>query len=324
MKAVRRLFAHYEEYHRHGPLMLRYFSVVGLLFFPAYYLLRLTRAEPVYDDLALRLFDAAICGLLLLRARWPRRLRPWYLPYSYLVLVITLPATFVFTSLKNGGGTVAVGNTLMATFLVILLADWRNMAVILLAGFGLATGAYVLFDAAPALPADYVARLPILLAVVLGGSLFKHALERSTAEKVRSAYAWLAGVHRPRDAQPAVAGAAQPGSACRRCCPRPVRSRRSRSWGRRSWKSCTATVAQGEQAIQRGLQVISMTLDEVNARPLDTASFSLPLGRRGGAQGGRRIRLRRRGRTRPDPGARAPTTSSSAATRRPSSSCCST
>src|SRR5205085_12655878 len=32
-------------------------------------------------------------------------------------------------------------------------------------------------------------------------------------------------------------------------------------------------LARGEQAVQRGLQVISMTLDEVSARPLDASTF---------------------------------------------------
>ncbi len=53
-------------------------------------------------------------------------------------------------------------------------------------------------------------------------------------------------------------------------------------------------LAHGEQAVQRGLQVISMTLDEVSARPLDAASFRLPVGRRSGAQGGGGVRLRQR------------------------------
>ena len=33
-------------------------------------------------------------------------------------------------------------------------------------------------------------------------------------------------------------------------------------------------LARGEQAVQRGLQVISMTLDEVSARPIDSSAFS--------------------------------------------------
>lgn len=274
-QAVRRLFAHYEEYHRHGPLMLQYFSIVGLLFFPAYYLLRLGKTEPVYDDLALRLVDAVTCGVLLARAWWPARLRPCYLPYSYLVLIVTLPTTFVFTALKNGGGTVAVGNTLMATFLVILLTDWRNMVVILAAGFALATGAYLLFDPDPQMPVDYVARLPILAAVVLGGSLFKHALERATADKVRTAYAWLAAsiAHEMRNPLAQVRHSLE---GVQKVLPAPGALSPLAQLGAAELDMLYRHVAQGEQAIQRGLQAISMTLDEVNAKPLDPATFSYP------------------------------------------------
>lgn len=273
MQAARRLFGHYEEYHRHGPLMLRYFSVCGLLFFPGYYLLRLGKGGPVYDDLALRLFDAALCAVLLLRASWPARLRPCYLPYSYAVLVVALPTTFVFIALKNGGGTIGVGNTLLATFLVILLADWRNMAVILATGFALATAAYMLFDAEPRVPPDYVARLPILLAVVLGGSLFKHALERSTAEKVRSAYAWLAAsiAHEMRNPLAQVRHSLE---GVQKVLPAPGALSPLAQVGPAELDVLYRHVAQGEQAIQRGLQAISMTLDEVHAKPLDPATFS--------------------------------------------------
>ncbi|MFL6692196.1 MAG: response regulator [Ramlibacter sp.] len=275
LRLIRRLFAHYEDYHRHGPLMLRYFSVVGLLFFPAYYLLRFGKAAPVYDDWALRLFDAAICGLLFMRARWPARLRPFYLPYSYLVLILTLPATFVFTSLKNGGGPVAVGNTLMATFLVILLADWRNMAVMLLSGFALAIGWYAAFDPSPAMPADYAGRWPILLAVVVGGSLFKRALEQATAEKVRNAYAWLAAsiAHEMRTPLAQVRHSLE---GVQQVLPAPGALSQLTQLGAAELDVLYRHVAQGEQAIQRGLQAISMTLDEVNAKPLDAANFSFP------------------------------------------------
>src|SRR6476661_562810 len=189
MRAIRRLFSNYVEYHRHGPLMLRYLSLAGMVFYPGYYLLRFTKADPVYDDLVLRLFDAVICAGLFLRERWPQRLKPCYFAYSYAVLIFTLPFTFMFTSLQNGGGTVAVGNTLMAVFMVILLADWRNMIVILASGFAMAAGLYASTAPHPAVPPDYLARWPILLGVVVGGSLFKFALERATAEKVRNAYA---------------------------------------------------------------------------------------------------------------------------------------
>lgn len=262
MKAMRRLFGHYTAYHEHGPLMLRYLSLLGFVGWPLFYLLRFTKNAPVYDDLAIRVLDAVICIVLFVRDRWPERLKRYAYPYSYFVLIVTLPFTLVFLSLKNGGGAAGVANTLFGAFLVILLADWRNMIVILVSGIALAVGVYVGFDPQPRWPAEYVERLPLLVLTVVGGSLFKFALERATAEKVRAAYAALAGsiAHEMRN---------------------PLGQLRHSLEGMRHSLDAGEThgayqhLEQGETAVNRGLQVISMTLDEVNAKPLDPAGFEL-------------------------------------------------
>jgi two-component system, CAI-1 autoinducer sensor kinase/phosphatase CqsS len=275
MQAIRRLFSRYVDYHRHGPLMLRYLSLAGMVFYPAYYLLRFTKSAPVYDDWILRVLDATICAGLFLRERWPQRLKPWYFAYSYAVLVVTLPFTFMYTSLQNGGGSVAVGNTLMATFIVLLLADWRNMIVMLASGFALAAALYVELAPHPAMPVDYLERWPILLGVVVGGSLFKFALERATAEKVRNAYAWLAAsiAHEMRTPLAQVRHSLE---GVQQVLPAPGALSQLKQLGAADLEVLYGHVAQGEQAIQRGLQAISMTLDEVNAKPLDAANFSFP------------------------------------------------
>lgn len=271
MKLVQRLFSHYVEYHRHGPLMLRYLSLAGFVFFPAYYLLRFGKGEPVYDDWMIRSVNAALCLLLFLRDRWSAKWTPYYFPYSYLVLTVTMPLTFVFTSLKHGGGTIAVGNTLMAAFVVLLLADWRNMIVILATGFAGGALLYVATDPNPTMPADYIARLPILLAVLVGGSLFKFALERATAEKVRSAYAALAAsiAHEMRNPLAQIKHGLE---GLHQALPPPRRSQPV-TMAPEELAALHRYVAQGELAVRRGLQVISMTLDEVKAKPFDTASF---------------------------------------------------
>ncbi len=272
MKLLKRLFSHYVEYHQHGPLMLRYLSMAGFLFFPAYYLLRFAKGAPGYDDWMIRLVNAILCIVLFLRERWPQRLKPYYFQYSYLVVIVTMPLTFMFTSLKHGGGTIAVGNTLMAVFLVLLLSDWRNMVVMLVTGFASGVLLYVATDPNPTMPVDYVARLPILLAVMVGGSLFKFAGERATAEKVRSAYAALAGsiAHEMRNPlaqiKHSLEGVQQALPASRRSQPQLLSAEELNALHRH--------VAQGELAVKRGLQVISMTLDEVKAKPIDPSGFA--------------------------------------------------
>lgn len=270
---IRRLLDRHQEYHQREPIMHWYAGLLGTVCFPAFYLLRFAKTEPSYDDLWLRLVAAFLCALLLLRKRWPERLRPYFYAYSYLALVFTLPFTFVFTALKNGGGTVGVGSTLMATFFVILMTDWRNMIAMLTLGFGSAAFAYWATDPAPALPLDYVARAPTLLLVMVGATFFKLAIERATAKKVSEAYAAIAGsiAHEMRHPLGQVRHSLE---AVQGLLPVPG------GWsdaplGPAELDGLYRHVAQGHKAIERGLQVISMTLDQVNDdKPVDEAAFT--------------------------------------------------
>jgi two-component system CAI-1 autoinducer sensor kinase/phosphatase CqsS len=273
LKSWARLFAHYKSHHLHGPLMLRYLSILGFVGFPAFYLLRFSKSTPIYDDWPFRVVDAVLCLVLFFRDKWPERLKPYYFAYSYVVLIVTLPLTFVFTSLKNDGGTVAVGNTLMAVFLVILLTDWRNMIVMLITGFAAAVALYVLTDPNPQVPMDYVLRVPILLAVLVAGSLFKFAAERATADKVRNAYASLAGsiAHEMRNPLGQLKHSLE---SMQRALPAPTTMARSHTLDAAAVDALYSYLAQSEVAVRRGLQVIDMTLDEVSAKPMDTDGFS--------------------------------------------------
>lgn len=273
MKALSRLFAHYKVYHLHGPLMLKYVSILGFAGFPLLYLLRFTKSTPTYDDLAIRIVDATLCLILFLKDRWPERLKPYYLPYSYVVLIVTLPLTFVFTSLKQGGGMIALGNTLMAASFIILLADWRNMIVILVTGFGLASLLYVVTEPNPRIPLEYVMRFPILLVVVIGGSLFKFAAERATAERVRNAYASLAGsiAHEMRNPLGQLRYSLK---SMQEALPPPSLTAQPQMLAHYQVETLYRYLAQSEIAVKRGLQVIEMTLDEVSAKPLDTSGFA--------------------------------------------------
>lgn len=273
MNAIRRLFGHYRSYHEHGPLMLKYLSILGFAGFPAFYLLRFTKNTQTYDDLNIRVIDAVLCLALFLKDKWPDQLKPYYYAYSYAVLIVALPLTFTFTSLKHGGGTIAVGNTLMAVFLLVLLTDWRNTLVMLAAGMAAAVLLYIGLDPDPRMPVDYLQRLPILAVVLVGGILFKIAGERAAAAKVRSVYASLAGsiAHEMRNPLSQIRHSLE---RMQRALPLPSTQVQDQTISGMEVDALYRHLAQSEMAVKRGLQVISMTLDQVNDKPIDAAAFS--------------------------------------------------
>lgn len=274
MNALQSLFARYVNYHRHGPRMLHYLSILGFTAVPLYYLLRFTKTELGYDDWWIRSIVAALCLMLFLRERWSTRLKPFYYPYSYLVLIIGLPTVNTFMSLHHGGGPIAVANTMMAATLVMLLADWRNMVVILVSGMALGTLLYMGTEPNPQMPVDYLPRLPVLLVMLLGGSLIKHALELAAAERVRQAYASLAGsiAHEMRNPLSQLKYGLE---AIQQALPTPTARAQVQELAPEQQDAIYRHLAQGELAVQRGLQVISMTLEEVQAKPMKPANFTL-------------------------------------------------
>ncbi len=267
------MYQEYESYHRDGPLMLWYAGLFGVIAFPSLYLLRLARSSITYDDLAIRVLAVVFCTLLLVKDRWPERMKRYYLPFSYPALVFSLPMAFVFSSLKNGGGSLGVAGTLMATFFVLLMTDWRNTIAMLVLGIAGAVLLYAITDPAPKWPADYIARWPTLLVVVVGGSLFKLAGNQAAEQKVRRAYSSLAGsiAHEMRNPLTQLKHNLE---SMQQALPMPTAASREQQLEGPAIDELYRHAAQGELAVSRGLQVIAMTLDEVSAKPLDPATFS--------------------------------------------------
>lgn len=183
---LRRLFARFVALHEYGPRGLWYLGIMGLVISPLFYLLRFTKAEPVYDDWWVRVLQMATGAAICLRAKWPEAWKPYFYHFAYFALIFTCPFAFVFKGLQDGGGAVSVGNTLLATVFVLMLSDWRNMIIIMATGIAGATLMYIATAPDPSMPADYVQRLPILFATMLGGALFKRAFEAATVERTKA------------------------------------------------------------------------------------------------------------------------------------------
>ena len=274
MKLWLRLYEHYQSYHAYGPPRLKYMGYLGALTYLIFYLLRFTRPNAaLYDDLGLRLVAIVLFALLALRDYWPEKLKAHYIGFSYLVLLYCLPGFTVLTALQRGGGLPAISNAFIILCFLVLLTDWRNTLAMLIAGTGLASLAYFLTSPSPQIPMDLVAQLPAYALIVIGGNLFKFSTEQIDTERKLIATQALAGsiAHEMRNPLGQIRHNLE---QMQQALPPPTTTTRPQALGVRQVDALYRHLAESEVAVARGLQVIAMTLDEVSAKPLDTATFS--------------------------------------------------
>jgi CheY-like chemotaxis protein len=274
MTRLRRLFEYYEEYHAYGPPRLKYMGYLGAITYTLFYFLRFTRPEPaIWDDLAPRLLAVLLFLGLGLREHWPEGLKRFYLPYSYGALLYCLPCFVVLLGLQRGGGVPAISNTFIILCFLVLLTDWRNTLVMLAAGTALAAAIYMATEPHPRIPMDLVRQLPAYALVVIGGNLFKFSTEQIDTERRLRATQALAGsiAHEIRHPLARVKLELQ---KIQQLLPRPARVA-SYAMQPVELEGLYRHLGESERAVARGLQVISMTLDEVNDKPMDPREFKL-------------------------------------------------
>lgn len=266
------LYGYYETYHGHGRPLLKYIGIIGALTYLTFYLIRFTRPNPKpFDDIGLRLVVITLFTLLALRDRWPEKLQKYYLPYSYAALIFCMPFFNVYFSLQRGGGVPAISNCFIALSFLVMLTDWRNTIAMLVIGIGAASAIFFGLHPAGRWPPDLLAQIPAYLIVLIGGGAFKLSEKQIDSEKSRLAAA-LAGsiAHEMRNPLGRVQHALEK-----------MQQALMPQKGRGAVRTLTAEqidglyrqLADSEQAVRRGLQVITMTLDGVSAKPMDAGSF---------------------------------------------------
>ncbi|WP_041675331.1 ATP-binding response regulator [Ramlibacter tataouinensis] len=273
-KLIATLYDGYRHHHESNKSLLQWIGVVGSIAFPLLYAARLTgKLPPRYDDLNFRLAAIVLCLFLALRRWWPERLRPFYLPYSYLTIFYCLAFLLPFTLLQNKAAANTIVNVVIGAVLIILLTDWRNTIVMLVTGYVMAVVVYWTVSPGAQLPAEFLYWwVPLSGILIAGGGLSKYAEKRAELERMRGLYSGLAGsiAHEMRNPlaqirqvldQIAAAVPAPQGGMPAVLSPEQA-------------AAVTRSIAQGQQAVTRGLQAITVTLQQLNTNALDASTFT--------------------------------------------------
>lgn len=275
-----RLIDAYAQRFSHQQSILQWAGIAGTVGFPLFYVLYTQHIVQTYENLPIRCVAMILCAGMALRRYWPERWLRYYYVYAYVCLIYCLPFFHVYMTLKNDGGIAFISDSLMALSFLVLLMDWRNTLVMTIIGASLGWGLYCLTTDIPVWPAEYAARLPTMVLILIGGNLFKLSERHLEAERIKARTMQVR-----LDAQTALAGSIahemrNPLSQVRHSLeqigenlPDPTRYTESEIRRFADLDTIFRHVAQGKLAIERGLQVIEMTLDEVQAKPLDTAAF---------------------------------------------------
>ncbi|WP_158290220.1 response regulator [Ramlibacter sp. WS9] len=270
---IRSLYERYCAHHDMERPFLEWIGIVGFAAFPLFYLLRQTSAlPPLYDDLALRIAASLMCLLLAVRRWWPDRAKRFYIGYSYLAVFYCLSFLLSFTMLKNHGGTPSVVNMVMGAILIVLLADWRNTVAMLLSGYVLSVLVFWATDSDPRIPPEFVISAAGSILVVVVGALSHYGQKRAELERLRLLYAGLAGsvAHEMRSPLMQIRHVLDAVAAD---LPAAYRAGGSISFTHQQVGDMLRAVGQGQDAVTRGLQAITVTLQQLNPNAFDAASF---------------------------------------------------
>jgi signal transduction histidine kinase/CheY-like chemotaxis protein len=271
LRTIEGLYERFRAHHDMERPLLEWIGLVGVFAFPLFYLLRRSAAmPPLYDDLQLRLLASALCVLVAARRFWPARLKRFYIGYAYFTAFYCLAFLLSYTMLKNQGGTPSVVNMVMGAIIIILLADWRNTVVMLVFGYGSSIMAYALTEPVVRVPPEFIMSAAGSLLVVIAGALSHYGQQRAELERMRRVYSGLAGsiAHEMRTPLAHVQHTFDTIDAFL------ARSGPGGTLSRQQVAELAGAVLQGRQAVGRGLQAITLTLQELSGKAIDTTRFT--------------------------------------------------
>ncbi|QBR01064.1 response regulator [Paraburkholderia pallida] len=251
-------------------LAIRWGGILGLLCHPIYYVVWTWVLPQPYDNLFLRLSAACLCIPLIFQAHWPKQYSRYLLIYWHVCLIYVLPFVCTFLAIRNGFSTMWMMTEVMMIFILALCID-SPLLLMACIGAGIAASivaAVITFPTPIILSAADMSNIALLPVVVLCSMVFSHAISkgRIIVEKNRALKA-LAGsiAHEMRNPLSQLRYVLD---GMEEALPASTEIGRSLVLTHANATSLYRYLAQGQLSIERGLQIIAMTLDEVSAKPI--------------------------------------------------------
>ncbi len=167
-------------------------ALLGILGFPAYYLIWHDIYPQTYENAALRALCVGVLVIWLVADRFCSDLSAFFQTLTYAALVICLPFFFGFMFLANDGSAVWLGSLICGMLYLAVAVEIANFFCMFLMGSAVAV--LVFFGVGDTVP-DYYAlaeSLPVVLFALGGGLVLKFAEEWTIQANQRKAVA-LAG-----------------------------------------------------------------------------------------------------------------------------------
>lgn len=241
-----------------------------------------------YDNLPFRLLCGALCLSLFWHGKIPERFAFWSALYWHVVVMIVLPCIFTFLLLMNDFGRLYMTCSIMVIF--FLLIFMHSIVLVTLALFmGTAIGILLFLYLAP--PGFHLTQFPIFIQnlplygfALIAGAIFTRALKENIElnhtqnqrllllnerEHVLQA---LAGsiAHEMRNPLGQIKYSLD---TIEQTLPPVNAIDLTYSLSQKNLNALYRHVNVGGSAIRRGLQIISMILDEVKFKPIDSSNF---------------------------------------------------
>jgi CheY-like chemotaxis protein len=263
-------------------------GLIGFIAHPLYFFIWTYLLPQPYDSWWLRISASLLCVPMMFQRYCPKRFEHYMLIYWHFCLIYVLPFVCTFLAVKNEFSTMWMMTEVMIIFIMALCIDFPVLLMVyilvgMLGGFAAAVWTSPM---PPLLSEIDQANLALLPIVILCSMAFSHVFqqgrlfqkgrlfekERLFSEKNKAMQALAGSIgHEMRNPLGQIKHSLE---SIEHILLAPMHTNATQPFTERVLDDLYRHVAQGQLVVTRGLQVISMILDEVQDKSFDASTFS--------------------------------------------------